>query len=105
MWSRDSLLLSTISITSCWRTVLCFVIGHLDLRELLIAGITTIGRSLCLLKEVFEPSRIGTLNHPKARFIAHILGHFGFWWTIVEIEWSFTLDQPARIEPVEWPDS
>src|SRR4029453_16201293 len=105
MLSRASLLLSSVSVfaASVFRGWLTLLVGQLYLRKLLVTRIATIGLILCKFEELLEACGILTLNHAEAGFITHVLGNFGFWWTIVQMEWFFALNKPAWIKAIERP--
>src|SRR5262245_26476201 len=88
------------------RCLLAFLLdhGHRDSRELLIDCIATLRGCLRFLKKVLETSRVSSLDHAEARFIAHVVGNFCFWWTVVEMKRWLTLYETTRVKAVKWPD-
>src|SRR6185503_10625823 len=101
-WWRDSFALLSIEISV---SVLYPECRHLHPRELLVDEVASFGGRLGLFEEAFKQGRVGAFDHPEARLVAHVVSDFGFWWSIVEVEWRLSFRDAIRIEPVQRPDS
>ena len=75
------------------------------MRELLIARVTTRRRGLGFFEEIFEPCRIGALDHAETRLIAHVVGDFGFGRPIIEVKRRFTFVETSWIESIKRPNA